>query len=114
MCAGISWAGYAQSMPTPGDLVSSGDYSADELPFAQYSYVYDNTPAYLQEHLLPLTQLSTDLQDPNRSHDEGFFRCPLRATQADAATANAASHRDGRRARRAPRAGLQPACDLEG
>ena len=63
--AGISWAGYAQSMPTPGDLVSSGDYSVDELPFAQFNYVYENTPAYLQEHLLPLTQLSTDLQNPS-------------------------------------------------
>jgi hypothetical protein len=52
-------------MPTPGDLVSSGNYSVDELPFAQFNYVFDNTPAYLQEHLLPLTQLSTDLQDPN-------------------------------------------------
>jgi hypothetical protein len=63
--AHISWAGYAQSMPTPGDLVSSGNYSVDQLPFAQFNYVYDNTPAYLQEHLLPLTQLSTDLKDPN-------------------------------------------------
>jgi Phosphoesterase family len=63
--AGISWAGYAQGMPFPGDLVSSGDYSVDQLPFAQFSYVFDNTPAYLQEHLLPLTDLSTDLQDPN-------------------------------------------------
>jgi hypothetical protein len=64
--ANISWAGYAQSMPTPGDLVSSGDYSVDELPFAQFNYVFDNTPTYLQEHLLPLTQLSTDLQDPSK------------------------------------------------
>lgn len=63
--AGISWAGYAQSMPYPGDIVSSGDYAVDQLPFAQFSYVYDNTPAYLQEHLLPLTQLSTNLADPN-------------------------------------------------
>lgn len=63
--AGISWAGYAQSMPTPGDLTSSGDYAVDELPFSQFSYVYDNTPAYLQEHLLPLTQLTTDLQNPS-------------------------------------------------
>ena len=52
-------------MPFPGDIVSSGNYSVDELPFAQFSYVFDNTPAYLQEHLLPLTQLSTDLQNPN-------------------------------------------------
>jgi len=63
--AHISWAGYAQSMPTPGDLVSSGNYAVDELPFAQFNYVFDNTPAYLQEHLLPLTQLSTDLQNPS-------------------------------------------------
>src|SRR3984885_857895 len=63
--ANISWAGYAQSMPTPGDLVSSGNYPVDELPFAQFNYVFDNPPAYLQEHLLPLTQLSTDLQNPS-------------------------------------------------
>ena len=63
--AGISWAGYAQSMPTPGDLVSSGNYAVDQLPFAQFNYVFDNTPAYLQEHLLPLTQLSTDLGNAN-------------------------------------------------
>ena len=63
--ADISWAGYAQSMPIPGDLMSSGDYSVDELPFAQFNYVFDNSPAYLEEHLLPLTQLSTDLLDPS-------------------------------------------------
>jgi hypothetical protein len=64
--AGISWAGYAQGMPYPGDIMSSPpDYAVDALPFAQFSYVYDNTPAYLQEHLLPLTELSTNLEDPN-------------------------------------------------
>ena len=63
--ADISWAGYAQSMPFPGDLTSSGDYAVDQLPFAQFSYVYDNSPAYLEEHLLPLTQLSTNLKDPS-------------------------------------------------
>jgi hypothetical protein len=63
--AGVSWAGYAQGMPYPGDVVSSGNYAVDELPFAEFGYVYDNTPAYLQQHLLPLTDLSTDLQNPN-------------------------------------------------
>jgi hypothetical protein len=63
--AAISWAGYAQGMPYPGDITSSGDYAVDQLPFAQFSYVYDNTPAYLQQHLLPLTDLSTNLEDPN-------------------------------------------------
>ncbi len=64
---GILWAGYAQSMPYPGDIVSSGNYSVDELPFADFAYVYNNNPAYLQTHLLPLTQLSTGLQNPNTS-----------------------------------------------
>jgi hypothetical protein len=63
--AGISWAGYAQGMPYPGDLTSSGDYAVDQLPFAQFSYVYDNTPAYLQEHLLPQSDLANALQDPS-------------------------------------------------
>ncbi len=63
--ADISWAGYAQSMPYPGDIVSSGNYSAEELPFAQFSYVYDNSTAYQQEHLLPLTDLQGNLENPN-------------------------------------------------
>jgi hypothetical protein len=63
--AGISWAGYAQSMPFPGDLTSSGDYAVDQLPFAQFNYVFDNTPAYLQEHLLPQSYLANALQDPS-------------------------------------------------
>ena len=46
-------------------IVSSGDYAVDQLPFAQFSYVYDNTPTYLQEHLLPRRTCPTHLQDPS-------------------------------------------------
>src|SRR6201995_902941 len=88
--AGISWAGYAQSMPTPGDLVSSGNYSVDELPFAQFNYVYDNTPAYLQEHLLPLTQLSTDLQNQS-----SFQEFPWLAADEDHTVEGAIDSRQG-------------------
>jgi Phosphoesterase family len=63
--AGISWAGYGQGMPAPGTIESSGDYAVDQMPFAQFSYVYDNTPAYLQEHLLPQSDLANALQDPS-------------------------------------------------
>ena len=63
--AGISWAGYGQGMPAPGTIESSGDYAVDQLPFAQFSYVYDNTPTYLQEHLLPQSYLANALQDPS-------------------------------------------------
>jgi hypothetical protein len=62
---GVTWAGYAQSMPYPGAIVSSGNYAVDQLPFANFSYVYNNTPTYLQTHLLPLTQLGPDLQNPS-------------------------------------------------
>lgn len=51
--AGLPWAGYTQ-----GDDVSG-------FPFTQFGYVYDNTPAYQADHLLPLTQLATNLQDPS-------------------------------------------------
>jgi hypothetical protein len=63
--AGISWAGFGQGMPAPGTIESSGDYAVDQMPFAQFSYVFDNTPAYLQEHLLPQSDLANALQDPN-------------------------------------------------
>jgi PE family/Phosphoesterase family len=63
--AGITWVGYAQGMPFPGATVSSGNYATDALPFLEFGYVFNNTPAYLQTHLLPLTQLSTDLANPN-------------------------------------------------
>ncbi len=63
--AGISWAGYAQGMPFPGATMSSGTYAPDALPFLEFKYVFNNTPAYLQTHLLPTTQLSTDFANPN-------------------------------------------------
>jgi hypothetical protein len=63
--AGISWAGYGQGMPAPGTIESSGDYAVDQMPFAQFNYVYDNTPAYLEEHLLPQSYLANALQDPS-------------------------------------------------
>jgi hypothetical protein len=63
--AGIAWTGYAQGMPFPGATMSQGNYATDALPFLEFGYVFNNTPAYLQTHLLPLTQLSTGLANPN-------------------------------------------------
>ena len=67
--AGVSWAGYAQAMPFPGAIESSGDYSVEELRMLAFKYVYDNTTEYQQKHLLPLTQLEDDLAD---YHDNPF------------------------------------------
>jgi len=72
--AGISWAGYGQGMPAPGTIESSGDYAVDQMPFAQFNYVFDNTPAYLQEHLLPQSYLANALQDPSTFPE--FAACP--------------------------------------
>src|SRR5262249_19948669 len=38
---GMSWAGYAQSMPFPGATMPSGNYSPDQLPFLQFGYVFN-------------------------------------------------------------------------
>ncbi len=62
---GVTWAGYGQSMPAPGTILSTGDYAVDELPFAQFDYVYNNTPAFQAAHLFPLTYLSGALNLPN-------------------------------------------------
>jgi len=61
----ISWVGYAQGMPAPGTIVSTGDYATDALPFLEFKYVFNNTPAYQAAHLQPLTNLATGLSDPN-------------------------------------------------
>jgi PE family/Phosphoesterase family len=63
--SGIRWVGYAQGMPFPGATMSQGSYASDALPFLQFGYVFNNTPAYLQTHLQPLTQLSAGLANPN-------------------------------------------------
>ena len=62
---GISWVGYAQGMPLPGTIVSSGTYATDALPFLEFKYVFNNTPAYQQTHLQPLTQFVHRSADPN-------------------------------------------------
>ncbi len=59
--AGETWAGYEQGMPAPGSLMSTADYSPDELPFFAFSDIFNN-PTRAQAHLFPLTQLATDLQ----------------------------------------------------
>jgi hypothetical protein len=61
--AGISWAGYEQGI-APGTVITPQD-SVGATPFGLFSYVYDNTPAYLQEHLLPQSYLADALQDPS-------------------------------------------------
>ncbi|MDT5095391.1 MAG: hypothetical protein QOH60_4754, partial [Mycobacterium sp.] len=70
--AGKTWAGYAQSMPFPGDEMASGDYNPDELPFLAFSNIF-NDPARAQAHLFPLTQMATDLHSIATTPDFVWF-----------------------------------------
>jgi hypothetical protein len=61
--AGKMWKGYAQSMPYPGALEASGDFSLDQLPFWAFDGIGNNAD-YAAEHLFPLEQMAIDLQSP--------------------------------------------------
>jgi Phosphoesterase family len=58
--AGKTWAAYEQSMPAPCFTGSQSPYSPDELPFLAFHNIISN-PARCQAHVLPLTQMATDL-----------------------------------------------------
>jgi Phosphoesterase family len=58
--AGKTWASYEQSMPAPCFTGSQSPYSPDELPFLAFHNIISN-PGRCQAHVLPLTQMATDL-----------------------------------------------------
>jgi len=58
--AGKTWAAYEQSMPAPCFTGTAGPYSPGELPFLAFHDIISNT-ARCQAHVLPLTQMATDL-----------------------------------------------------
>ena len=70
--AGKTWRGYAQSMPYPGALEPSGDYSPEQLPFLAFMGIGDN-PGYAAEHVFPLEQMSIDLSSPQTAPDYVWF-----------------------------------------
>ena len=59
--AGGSWRGYMENAAGPCDTTAHGAYTVDDLPFYFFKDVKDN-PANCKAHLLPQTQLATDLQ----------------------------------------------------
>ncbi len=58
--AGMGWAAYEQSMPSPCFTQSSGPYTPGELPFLAFHDIVSNT-ARCQAHVLPLQRMATDL-----------------------------------------------------
>ncbi|MGH3971510.1 MAG: alkaline phosphatase family protein [Mycobacterium sp.] len=70
--AGKTWAAYEQSMPTPCFTGSQGAYSPDELPFLAFHNIISNT-ACCQAHVLPLTQMATDLASTATTQNYVWF-----------------------------------------
>ncbi len=62
--AGVSWASYDQGI-APGTTDITPSDSVNATPFGLFSYVYNNTPAYLQEHIFPQSDLASALQNPS-------------------------------------------------
>lgn len=58
--AGLSWAGYFESMPTPCSTYSNGTYVAWHDPFIAYDDILDN-PARCAAHVLPSEQFNASV-----------------------------------------------------
>jgi len=69
--AGKTWSGYAQSMPAPGTLEPTGDYSPEELPFYAFSSIA-NDPARAAL-VKPLEQMATDFASPETAPNFAWF-----------------------------------------
>ena len=69
--ANKTWAGYAQSMPAPGTLTPSGDYSPSQLPFFAFRSIA-NDPARAA-NVKPLEQMATDLANPDTAPNFAWF-----------------------------------------
>jgi phosphatidylinositol-3-phosphatase len=60
--SGRSWKGYMENMPTTCYIGSSGLYVQKHDPFIYYDDIRTNTTR-CQQHVVPLTQLDTDLKN---------------------------------------------------
>jgi hypothetical protein len=59
--AGGSWRGYMENAAQPCDTTAHGAYTIDDLPFYFFNDIKNN-PVNCAAHLLPLTQMTTDLK----------------------------------------------------
>ena len=59
--AGGSWRGYMENAAQPCDTTAHGAYTVDDLPFYFFDDVKNDT-VNCAAHLLPLTQMTTDLK----------------------------------------------------
>ena len=69
---GRTWKIYGESMPAPGATSNAGDYATKHIPFLYYNDILQ-APARLTSHVVPFTQLATDLKSAATTPDYLFI-----------------------------------------
>lgn len=70
--SGRTWKEYAESIPSPGYAFDSGEYVTKHVPFVYYRDIAGN-PQRCRTHVVPLTQLATDLRSVKTTPDFAFI-----------------------------------------
>jgi len=70
--ANKSWKQYAEGMPKPCYAYNDGRYVTRHNPFVYYQDIIGN-PARCWAHVVPFSQLATDLKRTNTTPDVGFI-----------------------------------------
>jgi hypothetical protein len=71
LASGRSWRMYAESMPAPCTTHNVGNYAVKHVPFLYYPDV-TNHPSYCAAHVVPYSDLATDLATPTRLPNYSF------------------------------------------
>jgi acid phosphatase len=69
--SGRSWRMYAEGMPAPCTTHNVGEYAVKHVPFLYYPDV-TNDPSYCAAHVVPYSDLTTDLATPAQLPDYSF------------------------------------------
>lgn len=70
--SGRTWKLYGESMPSPGATSNTGVYATKHIPFLYYNDILGNQ-ARLTSHVVPFTQLATDLKSAATTPNYAFI-----------------------------------------
>ncbi len=70
--SGRTWKEYAESMPSACYMYNSGNYATKHNPFIYYSDIADNKTR-CQKHVVPFSQLSSDLRSVSTTPNYAFI-----------------------------------------
>jgi hypothetical protein len=84
--SGRTWKEYAESMPSAGYAFDSGEYVTKHNPFVYYTDIVGNAQR-VRTHIVPLTQLATDLRSVATTPDFAFITPNLSSDMHDSPVA---------------------------